>query len=195
MPWSVRRNSRIWFEWAIPRDLSTYRTRLCSPLPSMFFTSSHVSTSDASCWSLPCPGSTLRAVKSAVTPLAFRKSTCRVSIADTSSPLATRRKSDTGSITTTAGSNSLTDRCMPNRCASRPRMLGREHLNCRSPPSTQRLRSMPTDAMLRMISASDSSKAKYMARSPRRQLASQNCAANVDFPVPAVPLISTVLPL
>ena len=54
---------------------------------------------------------------------------------------------------------------------------------------------MPTEAMLRTISASDSSKAKYIARSPRRQVASQNCAASVDLPVPAVPLTSTVLPL
>ena len=54
---------------------------------------------------------------------------------------------------------------------------------------------MPTEDMLRTISASDSSKAKYSARSPRRQVASQNCAASVDLPVPAVPLTSTVLPL
>ena len=33
------------------------------------------------------------------------------------------------------------------------------------------------------------------ARSPRRQVASQNCAASVDLPVPAVPLTRTVLPL
>jgi hypothetical protein len=49
--------------------------------------------------------------------------------------------------------------------------------------------------MLRMISASDSSNAKYSARSPRLHAASQNCAASVDLPVPAVPLTSTVLPL
>ncbi len=53
---------------------------------------------------------------------------------------------------------------------------------------------MPTDDMLRTICASDSSKAKYMARSPRLHVASQNCAASVDLPVPAVPLTSTVLP-
>jgi hypothetical protein len=58
-----------------------------------------------------------------------------------------------------------------------------------------RLRSMPTEDMFRTISASDSSKAKYMARSPLRQVASQNCAATVDLPVPAVPLTKTVLPL
>ena len=44
---------------------------------------------------------------------------------------------------------------------------------------------MPTEAMLRTISASDSSNAKYIARSPRRHAASQNCAASVDLPVPA----------
>ena len=37
-PWPVSRNSRIWLECAIPRDLSTYSTRLCSPLPSIVLT-------------------------------------------------------------------------------------------------------------------------------------------------------------
>lgn len=98
-------------------------------------------------------------------------------------------------MTTTDGSNSLTVRCMANRCPSRPSTLGRKHSMRSSPASIACCRSMPTDAMLRTISASDSSKAKYSARSPRRQVASQNCAARVDLPVPAVPLTSTVLPL
>ena len=98
-------------------------------------------------------------------------------------------------MTTTAGSNSPTNFCMAKRCASRPSRLGRKHWNCSRPASTHCCRSMPTDAMLRTISASDSSKAKYIARSPRRQVASQNCAASVDLPVPAVPLTRTVLPL
>ena len=42
-------------------------------------------------------------MNSAVTPLAFRKSTWRVSIADTSAPVPMRRRSETGSITTTRG--------------------------------------------------------------------------------------------
>jgi hypothetical protein len=41
-----------------------------------------------------------------------------------------------------------------------PRRLGREHRKCRSPPPPTGPRSMPTEAMLRMISASDSSNAK-----------------------------------
>ena len=96
---------------------------------------------------------------------------------------------------TTAASNSRTNFCIAKRCASRPSRLGRKQWNCSRPSSTHRLRLMPTEAMLRTISASDSSKAKYIARSPRLQVASQNCAAKVDFPVPAVPLTRTVLPL
>ena len=104
MPWPVRRNSRIWLEWAIPRDLSTYSTRLCSPLPSMVLTRSQVSTREAICWSAWVgSASEFRLVNRAVTPLAFRKSTCRVSIADTSAPVPMRRRSETGSMTTTGG--------------------------------------------------------------------------------------------
>ena len=40
----------------------------------------------------------------------------------------------------------------------------------------------------------DSSKAKYAARSPRRQAASAKCAAKLLLPVPAVPETSTLLP-
>ena len=72
----MSRNSRIWLEFAIPRDLSTYRTRLSSPLPSIVLTRSHVSTSEAICWSAwHVAASALRLVNSAVTPLAFKKST------------------------------------------------------------------------------------------------------------------------
>jgi len=135
-------------------------------------------------------------VNIAVTPpRALRKSTCRVSIAETSAPGPIRRKSETGSMTTTAGSNSLTERCIANRWPSRPSTLGRKHSNRSRLASIARCRSMPTEDMLRTISAWDSSNAKYNARSPRRQVASQNCAARVDLPVPAVPLTSTVLPL
>ena len=66
--------------------------------------------------------------------------------------------------------------------------------NCSSPASTQRSRSMPTEAMLRMICASDSSKAMYIARSPRAQAACRTEAAIVDLPVPAFPLTRTELP-
>ena len=144
---------------------------------------------------LAARASEFRLVNSAVTPLAFRKSTCRVSIADTSAPVPMRRRSETGSMTTTAGSNSPTNFCIANRCASRPSRLGRKHRNCSRPASTHRLRSMPTEAMLRTISASDSSNAKYMRPFAALQVASQNCAAKVDLPVPAVPLTRTVLPL
>ncbi len=180
----------------MPRDLSTYRTRLSSPLPSSVLTRSQVSTSDVIC-SSPSVGRAreFRLVKSAVTPLAFRKSTWRVSIAATSAPVPMRRRSDTGSITTTDGSNSPTSFCMANRCASRPSRVGRAQRNRSSPASTHCSRRMPTEAMLRTISAWDSSNAKYIARSPRRHAASQNWAASVDLPVPALPLMRTVLPL
>jgi hypothetical protein len=139
--------------------------------------------------------SELRLVNSAVTPLAFKKSTWRVSIDDTSAPVPTRTRSEIGSLTITAGSNSVTNFCIANRCDSRPSSVGRRQWNRSRPVSTQRRRSIPTEAMLRMISASDSSNAKYIARSPRLHAASQNCAASVVLPVPAVPLTSTVLPL
>ena len=46
MPRSVSRNSRIWLECAMPRDLRTYRPRLRSPPSSMSRSSSQVSMSE-----------------------------------------------------------------------------------------------------------------------------------------------------
>lgn len=57
----------------------------------------------------------------------------------------------------------------------------------------QRSSGMPRDFMLRRIWLSDSSKAKYSARSPRLQAAFTKEAATLDLPVPAVPVTSTLL--
>src|SRR5690348_9972287 len=48
--------------------------------------------------------------------------------------------------------------------------------------------------MLRRIWLGDSSKAKYKTRSLLEQAELAKAAAKLDFPVPAVPLISTLLP-
>ena len=53
---------------------------------------------------------------------------------------------------------------------------------------------MATDLRFRMIWSGDSSKETNRADSPRAQAASTAEAANVVFPVPAVPLTSTVEP-
>src|SRR6185295_458867 len=45
-PWAVSRNSRTWFEWAIPRDLMTLSTRPRAPFASVSRSSSQVSISD-----------------------------------------------------------------------------------------------------------------------------------------------------
>lgn len=55
-------------------------------------------------------------------------------------------------------------------------------------------RSRPMERMLRTSWPSDSSKAKYRQCSPRRQVASAKCAARLVLPVPAVPVMSTLLP-
>jgi len=54
---------------------------------------------------------------------------------------------------------------------------------------------MPMDRMLRIICASDSSKAKKTHRSLRRQAASTKEATTLVFPVPAVPERRMLLPL
>ena len=54
--------------------------------------------------------------------------------------------------------------------------------------------SRPMERMLRSSWDSDSSKAKYRQRSPRRQQASAKLAARLVLPVPAVPDNRTLLP-
>src|SRR5579859_2459688 len=83
---------------------------------------------------------------------------------------------------------------MPARCDSRPDAVGRVAWILSNPLLIHLSRLIPTELMLRRIWLGDSSYAKYSARSPRAHAALANAAAKLDFPVPAVPVIRTLLP-
>src|SRR5659263_319469 len=97
-------------------------------------------------------------------------------------------------MTTSIGAICWIRRCMVARRASTPSVVCRSQWKCSRPASTQRARSRPTEAMLRRISAGDSSKLKKSTLSPRSQAALAKLAASVVLPVPAVPLIRMLLP-
>src|ERR1051326_1892110 len=135
-----------------------------------------------------------RLVNSAVTCFNLRKSISRVSIALTArrSPAETRLV--TGSTMTTWGWKSCISLYMLARCDSSPEAVGRVAWILNRPRLIHFSRLIPTELMLRRIWLGDSSYAKYMARSSREQAELANAAAKLDLPVPAVPVIKTLLP-
>src|SRR5688572_13805873 len=121
-PCSVIRNSRIWLECFMPRDLSTYRPRLRSPPSSMSRIRIQVSMIDempTSVLSVAVPP-VVRLTSIAVVPRAFRKSTSRSSIASESDSVPLEERLLTGSMITTDGLNSFTVLWICARCISRP---------------------------------------------------------------------------
>ena len=197
MPCGVTTNSRTWLEWAMPRDLRILRPRLRSPTPSRSRTEIQVSTSDdtpssvISRWK-PCPFT--KAVNRAVMPLTFRKSMRRVSMLRTSFLLPTEMRLVIGSMTTAVGLNSRTRRCSVTRCCSKPLRVGRLASMRSWPDATCSCRLIFIDAMLRNSCAGDSSKANRMQRPPSWHIFSAKPAARVVLAVPAVPVMSTLLP-
>ena len=102
----------------------------------------------------------VKLVNIAVTSRDFRKSTSRSSVAITSVVEPTVARFDRGSMITTLGANSCTQRKRVTRCISRPYSVGRLAWNCSSPRSTHCPRSSPIERMLRRICSGDSSMAK-----------------------------------
>ena len=109
-PSSVSRSSRIWFEWLMPRDFSTYSPRLRSPLLSRLRSEIQASISEETPRWVSFSSSPLavRLLNIAVTPRDFRKSTSRSSVTITSVVEPTVARFDRGSTITTLGANSCT---------------------------------------------------------------------------------------
>src|ERR1700722_573532 len=76
---------------------------------------------------------------------------------------------------------------MRSKCISRPCWLGRQAGNPNRPFLMFRPRLLPTERILRVTCAEDSSNAMYKARLPLRQVWLAKCAATVDLPEPEVP--------
>ena len=111
MPSSPNTNSRTWFECAMPRDLSTWRVRVRSPLSSRLASSSQVSISDdtPSCESASgIELSFVRLVNIAVVPSCLRKSMSRISVGLRAVSCRSIVRLLIGSTTTTDGRSSRT---------------------------------------------------------------------------------------